>query len=372
MLARAGIVLEICPTSNLLTGALADADEVRARIPRLPRGRRARDRLDRRPRDDAHAPARRVRVPVRHRRDEHRRGARRQRARARGHASWRAAEIGIPPPQHRVRAVPDELRRTPLYERHAELGGRIVPFAGWELPVQYAGVIDEVRAVRTAAGVFDVSHMGQVHVTGDGAHAFLQGVLSNDLDRLTPGHAQYTLLPNEQGGIVDDLIAYRREAGYLLVVNAGNRTADVEHLRARCPADATLERRLRRPRHARAAGARGALAADAAVRGLRPARGRPVHVRRGARRRRRVHDRAHRLHGRARRRADLRRERGRARSGTRCSRPAPSPAAWVRAMPCASRSATRCTATTSRPRRTRSRPASAGSARTARTTSAPT
>ncbi len=105
----------------------------------------------------------------------------------------------------------DELQRTPLYARHAESGGRLVPFAGWEMPVQYTGVIDEVRAVRTAAGVFDVSHMGQVQVGGSAAHAFLQGVLSNDLDRLSPGEAQYTLLTNERGGIVDDLIAYRRE-----------------------------------------------------------------------------------------------------------------------------------------------------------------
>jgi aminomethyltransferase len=136
--------------------------------------------------------------------------------------------------------VSDQLQRTPLYARHAESGGRLVPFAGWEMPVQYAGVIDEVRAVRTAAGLFDVSHMGQLQVAGSGAHAFLQGVLSNDLDRLSPGEAQYTLLTNRSGGIVDDLIAYRREGGYLLVVNAGNRDIDVEHLSDRCPADATL------------------------------------------------------------------------------------------------------------------------------------
>jgi aminomethyltransferase len=129
--------------------------------------------------------------------------------------------------------VPDELQRTPLYGRHAESGGRLVPFAGWEMPVQYAGVIDEVRAVRTAAGVFDVSHMGQVQ-------AYLQGVLSNDLDRISPGEAQYTLLTNERGGIVDDLIAYRRESGYLLVVNAGNRHADLAHLTEHCPVGATL------------------------------------------------------------------------------------------------------------------------------------
>jgi aminomethyltransferase len=108
------------------------------------------------------------------------------------------------------------------------------------MPVQYAGVIDEVRAVRTAAGLFDVSHMGQLQVSGSDAHAFLQGVLSNDLDRISTGEAQYTLLTNERGGIVDDLIAYRREGGYLLVVNAGNRHADVAHLAERCPAGVTL------------------------------------------------------------------------------------------------------------------------------------
>jgi aminomethyltransferase len=137
--------------------------------------------------------------------------------------------------------VPDELQRTPLYARHAESGGRLVPFAGWEMPVQYAGVIDEVRAVRTAAGLFDVSHMGQLQVGGSEAHAFLQGVLSNDLDRLSPGEAQYTLLTNERGGIVDDLIAYRREGGYLLVVNAGNRADAMAHLSARLLEGATLD-----------------------------------------------------------------------------------------------------------------------------------
>jgi aminomethyltransferase len=136
--------------------------------------------------------------------------------------------------------VSDELQRTPLYARHAESGGRLVPFAGWEMPVQYTGVIDEVRAVRSAAGLFDVSHMGHLQVGGSGGHAFLQGVLSNDLDRLSPGEAQYTLLTNQRGGIVDDLIAYRREADYLLVVNAGNRHIDLAHLSERCPDDATL------------------------------------------------------------------------------------------------------------------------------------
>jgi len=102
----------------------------------------------------------------------------------------------------------------------------MVPFAGWEMPVQYEGVIPEHRAVRRDAGVFDVSHMGQFHVEGPTAHELLQSLLSNDLDKIGDGEAQYTLLTNERGGIVDDLIAYRIGAHhYLVVVNAGNREA---------------------------------------------------------------------------------------------------------------------------------------------------
>ncbi|HEY7003653.1 MAG TPA: glycine cleavage system aminomethyltransferase GcvT [Gaiellaceae bacterium] len=120
------------------------------------------------------------------------------------------------------------LRRTPLYERHASLGARLVPFAGWEMPVQYTSIIDEHRAVRTSAGVFDVSHMGQLRLTDDGAHHYLQSRLSNDLDRIEDGQAQYTLLTNDRGGIFDDLIAYRRGVDdYLLVVNAAN--VEVDH-----------------------------------------------------------------------------------------------------------------------------------------------
>jgi aminomethyltransferase len=115
------------------------------------------------------------------------------------------------------------LKRTPLYERHVELGARMVPFAGWQMPVQYEGVIPEHRAVRADCGVFDVSHMGEIHVDGPTAQAFLQEMLSNDVDRLDDGDAQYTLLTNEQGGIVDDLIVYRLAHGQLLlVVNASN------------------------------------------------------------------------------------------------------------------------------------------------------
>ena len=104
----------------------------------------------------------------------------------------------------------------------------MVPFAGWEMPVQYEGVIPEHRAVRTDAGVFDVSHMGEIEVEGPTARDLLQSMLSNDIDRLAPGDAQYTLLTTESGGIVDDLIVYRLdEHRYLLVVNASNRDAGV-------------------------------------------------------------------------------------------------------------------------------------------------
>ena len=103
------------------------------------------------------------------------------------------------------------LQRTPLHDRHVALGARMVPFAGWEMPVQYEGVIEEHRAVRTDAGAFDVSHMGEVEVEGPLAQELLQGLLSNDLERVEIGEAQYTLLTNEGGGIMDDLIVYRLE-----------------------------------------------------------------------------------------------------------------------------------------------------------------
>src|SRR5512132_2495743 len=101
-----------------------------------------------------------------------------------------------------VAPVSATLRRTPLYERHVAAGARMVPFAGWEMPVQYTGVIPEHLAVRTDAGAFDVSHMGQLHVEGPMTAEFLQAMLSNDVDRLSDGEAQYTLLTNERGGIV--------------------------------------------------------------------------------------------------------------------------------------------------------------------------
>ena len=110
----------------------------------------------------------------------------------------------------------------------------MVPFAGWEMPVQYAGVIPEHRAVRKDCGAFDVSHMGELEVEGPRARELLQSLLSNDLDRIEPGKAQYTLLTNDRGGIVDDLIVYELDPfRYLLIVNASNREADFGWLKDR-------------------------------------------------------------------------------------------------------------------------------------------
>ena len=132
------------------------------------------------------------------------------------------------------------LRETALRSRHEALGARLVPFAGWLMPVQYTGILDEHRAVRTAAGLFDLGHMGQVRVTGPDALAFLQRVTTNDVSVLAPGDAQYSLLPNERGGVIDDIIVYRlpEEPGYFVVINAANREKDVAWLqaqRARAP-----------------------------------------------------------------------------------------------------------------------------------------
>jgi aminomethyltransferase len=126
------------------------------------------------------------------------------------------------------------LRRTPLYDRHVALGARMVPFAGWEMPVQYEGVIPEHKTVRTDAGVFDVSHMGELEIEGPTARDLLQATLSNDVDRLEPGEAQYTLVTNDGGGIVDDVILYRLDGHrYLVVANASNAAAVFEWLKER-------------------------------------------------------------------------------------------------------------------------------------------
>jgi aminomethyltransferase len=120
-----------------------------------------------------------------------------------------------------------DLRRTPLYDRHAALGAKLVPFAGWEMPVQYEGVRQEHEAVREAAGVFDVSHMGQIETAGPGALAALQKLTTNDVEKIEVGGAQYGLLCQPGGGILDDLFTYRLGPdNYLTVTNAANHDSD--------------------------------------------------------------------------------------------------------------------------------------------------
>lgn len=118
-------------------------------------------------------------------------------------------------------------RRTPLYARHVALGARMVPFGGWEMPVEYSGITDEHLAVRTRAGLFDVSHMGQIEVAGTDALAGIQRITSNDAARLAIGQAQYAALTTERGTFVDDVLVYRlAEAHFMLVVNASNIAKD--------------------------------------------------------------------------------------------------------------------------------------------------
>ncbi|MEY3927584.1 MAG: hypothetical protein RJA97_591 [Bacteroidota bacterium] len=121
----------------------------------------------------------------------------------------------------------EQLKKTPLYDQHVALGAKMVPFAGYEMPVQYAGVSHEHHVVRQKVGMFDVSHMGEFWVKGAEATAFLNSVTSNDVAKLTPGKVQYSCLPNTTGGIVDDLLVYCvNDTTYMLVVNASNMAKD--------------------------------------------------------------------------------------------------------------------------------------------------
>jgi aminomethyltransferase len=125
----------------------------------------------------------------------------------------------------------ENLQRTPLFDRHREGGAKLVPFAGWEMPVSYDGIIEEHTAVRTHAGMFDVSHMGEVEVEGPGALAFLQRVLSNDVAAIQIGGSQYSCLCNEDGGVLDDLFTYRLGSDrYLIVTNSANHESDLAWL----------------------------------------------------------------------------------------------------------------------------------------------
>ncbi|MGZ6214365.1 MAG: glycine cleavage system aminomethyltransferase GcvT, partial [Candidatus Limnocylindria bacterium] len=122
------------------------------------------------------------------------------------------------------------LRRTPLHASHLALHARMVPYAGYEMPVQYTSIIEEHRAVRGAVGLFDLSHMGELHVSGPDALAFLRYAVVTDPATLTPGQAQYSMLCASDGGIIDDLIVYRVEDGYLVVCNAANHDAVLAQL----------------------------------------------------------------------------------------------------------------------------------------------
>jgi aminomethyltransferase len=128
-------------------------------------------------------------------------------------------------------STPDTLKRTPLYDIHTSLGARMVPFAGWEMPVQYpTGITAEHKAVRTGVGLFDVSHMGEFIVRGERALEFCNYMVSNDVSRLAEGQAQYAGLLNERGTFVDDLLVYRFEDRLMLVVNASNAAKDFAHI----------------------------------------------------------------------------------------------------------------------------------------------
>ena len=132
----------------------------------------------------------------------------------------------MPAPPDAAATTP--LRRTSLYQTHLAAGARIVPFAGWEMPVQYEGVIAEHRAVRTAVGIFDVSHMGQIETRGPGALEFLQRLSSNDVAKLDVGGAQYSVLCREDGGVLDDCFTYRLAGErYLTITNAANHAQDL-------------------------------------------------------------------------------------------------------------------------------------------------
>jgi aminomethyltransferase len=133
------------------------------------------------------------------------------------------------------------LKKTALHDRHRSLGAKMTEFHGWDMPLYYSSILEEHRAVREALGMFDISHMGQVLVTGSGALERLSRLVTSDLTQVSQGRACYTLLLNERGGILDDLIIYRiGETDVLVIVNCANRQSDVEWLRAHMTGDATV------------------------------------------------------------------------------------------------------------------------------------
>src|SRR5437660_6843424 len=137
-------------------------------------------------------------------------------------------------------------KKTPLYDEHVKRGARMVPFAGWLMPVQYTSIVEEHQAVRKNVGMFDISHMGQLIVDGSGARSWLNTMLTNNIDKLEVGQGQYTFLLNDKAGIVDDLIAYRiGDAKFLLVVNASCTDEDFSWLDQHRPENFRLGERGR-------------------------------------------------------------------------------------------------------------------------------
>jgi aminomethyltransferase len=134
------------------------------------------------------------------------------------------------------------LLQTPLFAAHLKRNARLVDFAGWEMPVLYTGILEEARAVRSRSGIFDISHMGRIQVTGEGATAMLQQLTSNDVAALSPSQAQYSLLTNPNGGIIDDIIVYRAGVeDYLVVINASNTEKDLTWIAQHTPATVRVE-----------------------------------------------------------------------------------------------------------------------------------
>ena len=133
------------------------------------------------------------------------------------------------------------LKRTPLNGEHRRLGARMVDFGGWDMPVQYSGVIDEHKVVRSSVGLFDVSHMGELMVSGRGANEFLQRMTTNDVSKIAIGQAQYSALCRDDGGVIDDIIVYRRGLdSFLGCVNASNTDKDEQWLRSHLPASGVI------------------------------------------------------------------------------------------------------------------------------------
>src|SRR5690606_29914747 len=130
-----------------------------------------------------------------------------------------------------LRGMTSSPKQTPIYPSHKKLGGKLVPFAGYELPIQYSGIVKEHEAVRKAAGLFDVSHMGEIRVIGHGATKFVNHLVTGDLDAISVGQALYGCACNETGGILDDLICYKHAHDDVLIVcNAANRDKIWSHI----------------------------------------------------------------------------------------------------------------------------------------------